>query len=400
MGGTTSADCLQRYCVAPRARELDALASTIYGEKFSFSLLWPYEYTPEGEDPPELRWVNWRWPRYQYSPTHMKVKACVQYVVREVVVLQQFTLENINDQPVDVGPFEIESTLLIRDLDFLDPRYGFNEASKDNKDEYSYRLGPDGYGHICVRRLPGHVKRCKDPMCEAHAVASVTTTFVNGKAIRFNSQDLRASKFLKRHKLGGCESGANRVEIVVARKLILLPNRSIDWRNFIIPAVDSDINHWLMEETRKFWAGNESLHSCFTRLPMTMSRDVNTGVARGNDVAEGTVENIASLESGQHVLNAKAEVPSKRTDSRSSSMPAGKSGSGSDWNPTKHFEYFAWRHLEHVLSVCAIPLWAPTLIEVGDSGVTLPDRGTSISTKVALTCGDISGHRINTSASL
>jgi hypothetical protein len=44
-----------------------------------------------------------------------------------------------------------------------------------------------------------------------------------------------------------------------------------------------------------------------------------------------------------------------------------------------HLEFMIRRNLEHILSVCSIPI---------------PDKG------IALTCGDMSGHRLVTSATL
>lgn len=367
----------------------------------------PDGYSPEGKAPPELRWVNWRWPRYHYPHTHTGIK-CLQYMIHEGVVLQQFTLENTSNEPIELGPFEMDPTVLIRDLDFVDGHYPFNEAM-DNEEGYSYRLGPNGYGHICVHTLPGHEKDCKDgPKCQEHAVASVTTTFVNGRAIKFDSRNQRSCSFLKGHKLGNSKSGTNKVEIVVARKLILLPKHAIDWRNFVISAEASDINHWLREEIRNSWRKDESLTSCFERLPMTTTKGINTGSARDEKASEEkTSLHFAFVPSFLALVradgnDADAEVTglSAPTDSRSFPMPAGKPHSGSDWNPARHLEYLAWRHLEHVLSVCAMPLRVPGLIEVDGSGVKLGARKASTIPEVALTCGDISGHRINTSASL
>lgn len=373
--------------------------------------MWPYGYSPEGEDPPEVRWVNWRWPRYQYSCGPKGIKVCLQYMVHKGVVLQQFIVENTSDQQVKVDPFDIESTVLIRDLDFLNDQYPFNKAKEDDQNQYSYELGPNGYGHVCVRRLPGHEEDCEDGSeCREHAVASVMTTFVNGTAIKFDSKNKQTSSFLGGHKLGNLESGANKVEIVIARKLLLLPNHPSDWRNFVISAKESNINHWLKREINS-WGKHESLASCFERLPMTTTKVVNTGTVRDENASQRPTEKNASLpcglvpnllalvRAGENDPDAEVTGLSAPTDSQSFPMPTGTPDSGSDWNPTRHIEYLAWRHLEHVLSVCAMPLRAPGLVEVNDSPVRMPKRDTSIS-PVALTCGDISGHRINTSASL
>lgn len=79
----------------------------------------------------------------------------------------------------------------------------------------------------------------------------------------------------------------------------------------------------------------------------------------------------------------------KRRGSTEQTIPGGRSITESTSKESaealQKIEYLAWRHLEHILSVCAIPL------------STLDSKETPL---VALTCGDMSGHRICTSASL
>lgn len=86
-------------------------------------------------------------------------------------------------------------------------------------------------------------------------------------------------------------------------------------------------------------------------------------------------------------------------------------------SPINFIEYLTWRHAEHILSVCAIPLAVPRLSlgeessESTTSGAkVIPNKleisrvkegkETEYEVPVALTCGDMSGHRICTSASL
>lgn len=63
----------------------------------------------------------------------------------------------------------------------------------------------------------------------------------------------------------------------------------------------------------------------------------------------------------------------------------------------KKIEYLTWRHLEHILSVCAIPIASlPNSVRAQKQNEEFKDEGVGM---VALTCGDMSGHRVCTSAS-
>lgn len=77
-------------------------------------------------------------------------------MVQNGVVLQQFTLKNITDTPIDVGPFAVLSGVYIRDLDFLKDKYSFNETQKDDTTEFYDGLGPKGHGHVYMHMLPNH----------------------------------------------------------------------------------------------------------------------------------------------------------------------------------------------------------------------------------------------------
>ncbi|CAH0040015.1 unnamed protein product [Clonostachys solani] len=70
---------------------------------------------------------------------------------------------------------------------------------------------------------------------------------------------------------------------------------------------------------------------------------------------------------------------------------------GETASPDKHIEFLIRRHLEHILSVCAIPVQQSLLkpVEVGTAGPK-PRRGV---VPIALSCGDMSGHVIYASSS-
>jgi hypothetical protein len=303
-------------------------------------------------------------------------------MVHNGVVLQQFTLKNIADTPIDIGPFAVRSGVYIRDLDFLNDDDSFNEKQKVDETKFYDGLGPMGHGHVYMHMLPYHGADCGHT-CTQHAVASVNTIFVNGSAVDFESQDGDTSTFVETFHVSSNET----VEIVLARKLLVVPQGQSYWRNFIIGAKDGNINQWLWDE-RASGMGDDLTTRCLAKLPAIIKPDrIKMMTARDDAISDGANEKNAESNSAEVATN-------KSTGSYP--KPSGSSSSEKDWNPNDHLQYFAWRHLEHILSVCAMPLSKPGLIKVSD--VKIPDQDTS--TPIALTCGDISGHRINTSASL
>lgn len=71
---------------------------------------------------------------------------------------------------------------------------------------------------------------------------------------------------------------------------------------------------------------------------------------------------------------------------------------------SKHIEFVIHRQLEHILSTCSIPL-KPKVIEIRrrediTSEAQAPQSQGNRNVPVALTCGDISFHRVSASSSL
>jgi hypothetical protein len=67
-------------------------------------------------------------------------------------------------------------------------------------------------------------------------------------------------------------------------------------------------------------------------------------------------------------------------------------------SPDKHIEFLMRRHLEHILSVCAIPVHQPHP-KPSELGTAWFKPGPGV-VPIALTCGDMSEHVIYTSSSL
>lgn len=458
------------YFVCGRADYLDSLAKSPAGsESTSFGLVMPEDYSPQ--KPPEVKWVNWRWPRYEWNTKVSGVRAYCQWIVHDNTVLQQLVLENSNEAPKDDFWLEARNDMFIRDLDYLDSSYHFNE----NQDGYNQFQGPNGFGCITVNeleystpsgepndmdsingrgfgksstsqegivsdpmeqapptnkessaeqaRLGGRLSAdlnqdldargtagntpisVKNPMertghiedtwsaNKAHSVASVMALYCNGKAQQMRPRSTERC----RHKIPGrnpeTESGI--LEIVVAYKLVIVPEWKVHWRKFLVTAEEADVNRILREETGRVWGKGEDGISTSIPLwelglsmidPDKSTRKTETGTTNSDDVdpdPEESSQDVPSL----------VQKPSMKVDSDARPVLEPPKGSPGKSSPKHHIEYMAWRHLEHVLSVCAVPLLPCNLLN--DAGPV--GDGEEI---VALTCGDMSGHRICTSASL
>lgn len=463
----------------------------------------PDEYlSPE---PPDVKWVSWKWPRFDYPPSANGVQVSIQYMVHNDVVLQQIVITNESQKPVDIELYyKLPPELVIRDLDFVKPQYKFNERDSASR---RYALGPCGYGHVIVnpfvdefdhirpegkpaagtspqhgpsekaphggsgepeQTVKGHRKSPSSSQVNIHAihappdenkatpkqdkqtrpsqakhVASVITMFVDGVAEKMvdhtGSKDIKdgvakemehpskenwptkplarilpakdrtlpakgeaeeaeAAKFKRQRQL----------EIVVAYKLLLLSEAgNREWKDFIVSAEEANINNHLHTETTAFWKdqtplsalslpGGNPQESSQSSHPSNISIRV---IDPQNITTQNTEATVATHDGGalprgsvQHLHLSPASDNSSMQNagpqSNNSRLPIGQLKFPSE-QAGAFFEYLAWRHLEHVLSVCAMPI-----CDSKASGAKPPTIYT------ALTCGDISGHRITTSASL
>lgn len=133
------------WFVWDRAVNLDKLSKNdVEPSEYSFGLGLPEEFIPKNE--PSVKWVNWRWPRYEWNPDRAGIEIVSQWLVHDNILLQQLVLKNNNDSSVDDFWFELRKNVLIRDLDYLDLSYPFNESDEG----YIQHQTPDGYGSVTV----------------------------------------------------------------------------------------------------------------------------------------------------------------------------------------------------------------------------------------------------------
>lgn len=463
-----------------RADGLDELSKTTDNASYHYSYGLYLSNNVCSNEPLEVKWVNWRWPRYEYNTQYPEVKASIQWMIHNGIILQQLVLENVGDAPVPFN-YAPETVMLIRDLDYLDPRYSFNEDDWEAS-TYKHIPGPNGYGHVSLHEIespapvemavnqpsnhnnststpadqnhPGNpvlgkkkntLKREVDrprfgtavrkqsgnahvgdgdnrvqngtPLTkELRSVAAVTGLFHNGEAVKIpDKPDPVICHTLQGHDL---------VEVVVAYKIIALPASEAHWENFMVTADEADVSKFLHEECADLWESTEGTPLCSLGISMmdlneelgktTGRADVDIRESEGlhrmkpktaNDmtlsedekakgfmsVNEGDDDTRTSVDKEESDLthNTGARSASQREQtSFPSEILTGSS-------PKIHIEYMVWRHLEHILSVCAVPLSTRSL-KTGNNQRPNTDN----TALVALTCGDMSGHRVSTSASL
>lgn len=342
----------------------------------------------EFEDQPQLKYIHDRWPRFEYKATEFKVS--IQWVAHADTILQQCVVTNLGDEMLEM-PFSFASDLRIRDLDYLDPQYPFN--SEDNN--YSILDGPNGYSWVCVHQLqkpkpqqqepeaPFHQESkplmtdyvanaaISSPMNEAPKVTGeaesepddvvvLVSIFVNGEVLKWNKEgtwDWSLGTMGPNQHILEADEHPPTMEVVTAYRMLLCPRRKTDWTNFLIPASAADVSQIL--KTASFTS-----FSLFETDP-------------GSDSVE--LEN--------------SRIPS--------AMPTNIASS--------RIEFAVRRNLEHILSVCAIPVAQPAADKGNQTARPTSGKGKDVETAaspcddiepIALTCGDISMHRICSSASL
>lgn len=210
----------------------------------------------------------------------------------------------------------------IRDVQYQDSS-GFNNISGSN---YYPFLGPGNYSWIYLHKLVDETPTSYTNEAEAfnNSIGVTVSVFIDGVAIKFDSNEEWTLTV----------KGNQTTEFVVAYKLIYSTSEvSKDWNRFLVAADEADVSRLLL---------NEFESTRYRPIPLFSLGDPTLNVSASETTAWGKIKS--------------------------------------------NLDFIFQRHLEHLLTVCAIPI-----ASYQDSNNT---------SAVALTCGDISGHRICTSASL
>lgn len=300
-------------------------------------------------------------------------------MVHDGVVLQQLLVDNTKGCEAFEFEYGFVSGHKIRDLDFVDSAKRFNE--KDNDTDYKHRSesGPNGFGLISFNSMDEEDENTPSSDHKTRGVASVIAVFIEGKAVQTKGEEKSHCEDSKTLEPG------KTFEMVVAYKLIPISHTTStppNWEDFVISADVADIKHWLSEDDKKF---NPSAAVSDLKLTLLNPEEFKESPSATSDMSGTTAKGISN--EGKDSISA-------QTDTVQDTGP----GLMAD------LEYLAWRHLEYILSVCAIPF----RVQKDTGGNDLLERFNGRLEQeiefqnmpfVALTCGDMAGHRVVTSTS-
>lgn len=312
---------------------------------------WSRRILPPSELP-ELEWVNYRWPRFK---TLGELEVTTQWLAHDGLILQQTRISYSGPDSVNLR-FRVpsgEDTMDIRDLDHVDRSYPISV-------KYKQTLGPNQYSWIFTYELEPLEENGSDV---DDSITVISSIMQDGKLVQWTAP-LDSSTTGSKAETTTDENpslvwnsslsaeGNHCTEIVIAYKMVLVPLGPYpSWECFTISADSMDVSGILSEEP-------------------TSPDSLRLSDAHGNSY---DVESPRSL----------PETPQASSD---------------------HIEFVVRRQLEHILSNCSIPL-DPHTIERGSRKKRPSEASQEQSTgdemvQIALTCGDMSFHRVSGSASL
>ncbi|PVH69762.1 hypothetical protein DL98DRAFT_598382 [Cadophora sp. DSE1049] len=176
-----------------------------------------------------------------------------------------------------------------------------------------------------------------EPGDEQDAAAVIVSVFINGEAIQWDGPHIQPPDGPPpSNEWSEILHAGSRIEIVTAYRMILLPKSTAGWKSFLIRPEEANVDAFMRTAAASF-------------KPFSLS-----GIDAANCASESTYQNI---------------------------------------------EFAVRRNLEHILSVCAIPLRGPPLERENPAQQHSSQSAFEELVPVALTCGDISAHRICPSAS-
>ncbi|KAI7775971.1 hypothetical protein LA080_006043 [Diaporthe eres] len=225
---------------------------------------------------------------------------------------------------------------------------------------------------------------------QINSVASVMVAYQNGLAVEMETEDTVGKKF----SLGPKSSETNVYEIVTAYKLVPLPNRELHWRNFFLTPKEVDVSEILQRDRKSLGAIRED-----AREGQKRANAAKEGTSTTDDtVAEAIHGKTSSTDANLHRADVTATDPKLDDDATAKSISdssgfSSPHGQPDGSSPKNHIEFLLWRNLERILSVCAMPLRHFDIFEESVFGNLGKQE------VVALTCGDMSGHRVCPSAS-
>lgn len=385
------------YLVTGRATELEELSQRPFhfGGAFSdgeqYGLKFP-KLNLKSDAQPQLKWTHCRWPRHEYSEGDFEnlptLKLTMQWMIRDKVVLQQCILENCGEDSFDVD-LAFSTSIHIRDLDHVDDDFDFNEEGSSNHD---IGPGPEKFSSVCVHKFntdppaerpktsdgsEGHLESEQSPHNDGHrlekpyGISVISSIAIDNKVQSFDCNEWKLP--VKGRQLSG---GPH--EIIIAYKMNLVTAPEPHWMTNIIQWKDMKVSKFLREQ-----------RPC---RPLPLYVPAFFDKARSNNESTETDGGGTFSDPGAMILPNPEEPGTAPPEMKYIATNPTRDVPGSS-SEMRHLGFAARRNLEHILSVCAIQVTSDA------SAVSYPEALRDVEA-IALTCGDMSGHRICWSASL
>lgn len=395
------------YSVVKRARNLLFLASEpfqdahrerhddVFGMKFL-----NLKPSLAGFTQPKLKWFQYRWPRYEYDRNCFNgmetIQFTIQFIVRDQTVFQHCILENRGKGDVTLE-LAFWKNMSVCDLDHVTDHYEFNETTSNQR---TAGPGPGGFGWVHVNRFyKGSSGALSDSQHRSYevsnssllnhnriksdyGVAVVTSMAVNGRMMRFCPGECP-------HTWEEALKATSKLEIVTAYRLVLLTSPTCDWKTFLVPLKEMNVNRFL----------EEAEAVVLFRTPITSVSRKDGAHSKNNEQESGSLKRDDSeteVDIGNVSQGGMATVESKP---QTEPLPAvgHESTLGKTSTIMDRIEFTVRRNLQHILDVCAIPVAGRFTGE--DSGDSVWEELRDVQA-IALSCGDLLGHRICTTSSL
>lgn len=447
------------WYVVSRADDLDEMtkAPSLRQESYGLSL-GGSQLSLKPEQRPRLSWKQWRWPSYKYDREQFydsSSSLTIDWMVHKKVLLQRCVLDNGANDDVEIA-IRFLKGLRIRDLDHMAGKEGLGFNDKDNtrleggpgpgrcswiwrapypssktvqrvvgeediEPETPAAIGKPKSVEESVdldstaepsdaRRHPIEIRlgyfqhegvqppkisiteatnkqdpddlpdengeNTKETTNDPRFVVVVAAVFVNGVPRQFESEQSWSSPqtWIEELRKGAQDAPdvTRRLEIITAYRMLLQTPSDVAWKDLVIKADEIDMDCFMKENSlRPEYLPSISGHISVPPSPPN-KMDYETNLHKDQRVVK---EGINKSGDDQEPEAAMSPTQVKHL----LGMPQPSS------SPSDHIEYLIWRNLEHILSVCSVP--------VG------PKRDGEIQ-PIALTCGDLSMHRVCTSASL
>lgn len=384
--GERDVDIELEFCKAMIIRDLDHLDDSC---EFNDSNTKNYDNWP---GPGRYSWVYVRRfntirdvegprPRHRVQDSRTNIQSCLS---NTIVCDRIQGMENITDShnspPGNTGYSGASASATVQ-------RSGQEDGSRrDEPVQDTVRPDPESYAND-LRKEPDRESEFDSQDCgkDTYGISVVSSVFIDGKVQQF--EDINAPQKWKLMARGTpTPERPTTHEVTAAYKLKLLRTHETDWKPQVILWPDARAGEFSRDQRPE-----SSLSLC---LPASTKEPVSDP-----DQTEASILHSSSVEDSNRPMPEEHHEVDKtgRTQTPYFSIPTLIGCSGQSTPTQRRLDFAARRNLDHILSVCSIPVKPPALATTSDD--PLPEALVGVD-PIALTCGDMSGHRICWSASL